>query len=413
MVFIDSEYKLSALLPDVSPRHIVTSHTGFGGNWTRGFFTCDVTDGYKKGTGNKPLQERSPPPSKPAKPSWNSSLEPSSKVTNAAASSLLSRSLTAIRTLANDSPPTAPFFVPHSLTGGTGSGFTSRLLADLKDQHPKRCIYTYSVTPFTNANNFVTDSCGPVWSYNALLALSYIDAYADCSVLRYNADLMREAQAIRGGTPGPSSASVNMTDVNQRIVCDFKSLLHPGFDLDRLRTDVMSPYNKYVSLVSSNPVPARIQSVQEGIEGQAKFCSTNVSRLDVEGRVVRTQGASVICRGYDETMLTEDVKRSVYKILGRGMAWDHGGLVEEGSVPALDETVVNFAPVKGGKRELTVAGLRSDTASFVRNVITRANGLYEVGAYLRYFEELEGDDWKEAFERCWGIVDRVEGGFDL
>jgi len=414
-LFLDSESKLASTLPPLDPRHVVTSHTGFGGNWCRGFFTCSPSE-TTKGTSmadRKGVTVASPPP--PSRPDWNSSNGPTRRAALASPDTLLERSMTSVYDITRSSSSHSPFFVAHSLTGGTGSGFTSRLLTELKDEYPKRSVYTYSLTPFVSdvGDDWrVTDSCGPVWAYNALLALEYLDEFADAVFLRSNADLLNEARAAKA-TKGRTAAStpVTVSDVNTRIAADFKGLLHPGFNLDRVLSDVVVPGDKYASVASSVAVSPRVSSLGEALESQAKFCSANVRRRDAEGRAVTTRAAHVVCRGYGSDALTAENKKAVYKVLNRGYQFDHQG-ISSGS-PPLDEAVMNYTASPQGGKAVTVASLRSDAASYARHVITRANGLYEVGAYLRYFEELGKEDWAEAFERAWGIVERVEEVFDL
>jgi len=117
-------------------------------------------------------------------------------------------------------PASTPFFVTHSLTGGTGSGFTSRMLTTLADEYPNRKIYTYSVTPFVNGEGRVTDSCGPVWCYNALLGLGYLDAFSDACIVKENCMVGEECGKVFG--------RVDMDGINGRIGEDFKSLLWGG-----------------------------------------------------------------------------------------------------------------------------------------------------------------------------------------
>ena len=59
--------------------------------------------------------------------------------------------------------------------------------------------------------------------------------------------------------------------------------------------------------------------------------------------------------------------------------------------------------------------LRSSIASYLRSIITTAQSLYEVGAYVHYYERegVETDDWADAFENAWQIVEVYEDLFDL
>ena len=54
-------------------------------------------------------------------------------------------------------------------------------------------------------------------------------------------------------------------------------------------------------------------------------------------------------------------------------------------------------------------------ASNVRSIITSAQEKFEAAAYVHYYERegVEEDDWKEAFENAWNIVETYENLFNL
>ena len=65
------------------------------------------------------------------------------------------------------------FFMLHSLGGGTGSGFGSKILESLEDTFPK--ITRFACSVFTNDDDDVITS-----PYNALLSASKLIEHADC-----------------------------------------------------------------------------------------------------------------------------------------------------------------------------------------------------------------------------------------
>lgn len=73
----------------------------------------------------------------------------------------------------------------HSLSGGTGSGCTSRLVEELRQQYGwKKSIMSQSVAPFSQGEL-------PLQHYNNLLCLSHLDENVDCICLHQNDDVMK------------------------------------------------------------------------------------------------------------------------------------------------------------------------------------------------------------------------------
>ena len=253
--------------------HTVRSHSGMGGCWGRGFFKCDdlgatrrrakasaskapsdlnnrnhksrigpghprpspnLRNGSSSGNGNGDGSKQTAAPNKAnqssSRPAWNDSFA-SSAPRNASTTSILPAALSVVskhvRKLSTSTVEMSPqsFFLSHSLTGGTGSGVTSRLLQALKDEHPKASIYTYTLSPFVtsppNGPATVTDSTGPLHSYNSLLALVYLQQFTDGVILRSNSDVMRDVKSLSG------ISEVKMFDVNNRIATDLSGLLLP------------------------------------------------------------------------------------------------------------------------------------------------------------------------------------------
>ena len=65
----------------------------------------------------------------------------------------------------------------HSIAGGTGSGFGSLLLEQLRDHFPKKLVTTFSVSPNTEESSDVV-----VQPYNAILTLKRLNEFSDCAV---------------------------------------------------------------------------------------------------------------------------------------------------------------------------------------------------------------------------------------
>ncbi|XP_034934663.1 tubulin beta chain-like [Chelonus insularis] len=65
------------------------------------------------------------------------------------------------------------FQITHSLGGGTGSGLTSKLLANIRDEYTNRIIATYSVFPSSKTSDTVVEP------YNTTLAFQYLTNFVD------------------------------------------------------------------------------------------------------------------------------------------------------------------------------------------------------------------------------------------
>lgn len=65
----------------------------------------------------------------------------------------------------------------HSIAGGTGSGFGSLLLEQLRDHFPKKLVTTFSVSPNTEESSDVV-----VQPYNSILTLKRLNEFSDCAV---------------------------------------------------------------------------------------------------------------------------------------------------------------------------------------------------------------------------------------
>jgi hypothetical protein len=81
---------------------------------------------------------------------------------------------------------------------------------------------SYTIEPFMTTmragggggvTKTITDSTGPLHSFNTLLAMVHLREYCDAVILKGNGDLL--ADAMPSGNP-TSTASATMADVNDR-----------------------------------------------------------------------------------------------------------------------------------------------------------------------------------------------------
>ncbi|GMH75523.1 hypothetical protein TL16_g06788 [Triparma laevis f. inornata] len=61
----------------------------------------------------------------------------------------------------------------------------------------------------------ITDSTGPLHSYNTLLAMVHLREHCDAVILKGNGDLLNDVMPNGGGSGG--GGGVTMADVNDRV----------------------------------------------------------------------------------------------------------------------------------------------------------------------------------------------------
>ncbi|XP_077301484.1 uncharacterized protein LOC143922099, partial [Arctopsyche grandis] len=73
------------------------------------------------------------------------------------------------------------FILMHSVAGGTGSGFGSLMLENLRDNYPKKIITSFSILPTNEESSDVV-----VQPYNTVLSLNYLNRFTDSIVAMDN-----------------------------------------------------------------------------------------------------------------------------------------------------------------------------------------------------------------------------------
>lgn len=89
------------------------------------------------------------------------------------------------------------FFLLHSIAGGTGSGFGSLLLEQMRDEFPKKIIQAYSIFPNNDESSDVV-----VQPYNSMLTLQRLVEHCDSIIVMDNSALGRfTLDSLRIDTP--------------------------------------------------------------------------------------------------------------------------------------------------------------------------------------------------------------------
>ena len=103
----------------------------------------------------------------------------------------------------------------HSIGGGTGSGLGSLLLQELRDAYPRHYLTAAAICPFAAGEL-------PLGQYNATLALSFLQEFADATILFDNTQLLRHltsAVAAQSHSASHSSTSPARLDMRHLDAC--------------------------------------------------------------------------------------------------------------------------------------------------------------------------------------------------
>ena len=90
---------------------------------------------------------------------------------------LIDQALDRIRKLANECKGLQGFIILHSLGGGTGSGFTARLMERLRIDYGKKSIFQFAIFPAPQTSTSITEP------YNTVLSLHHALDNSDCCFL--------------------------------------------------------------------------------------------------------------------------------------------------------------------------------------------------------------------------------------
>lgn len=120
----------------------------------------------------------------------------------------------------------------HSLAGGTGSGFGSRLLENMRDEYATNILYNTVVFPSTSGET-------PLQQYNCLLSLAHLQQYSDAIIYFQNDKVYK---LLSRAATSVEAKMINFDDINDYI----GSMIHNMFKINDLKN-----YNRfYFDLVS-------------------------------------------------------------------------------------------------------------------------------------------------------------------
>jgi len=299
---------------------------------------------------------------------------------------------------------TAPdFLLMHSLGGGSGSGLGSRLLEHVRESYPLHHIASVSVAPRTAGDS-------PMQSLNSVMALSFLQAYADTVLLFSNQEMLEAATK----SAAKSEKSANLSDVNVHIAQCVVGALWPlgpsesqgGTSRIRDLVSTVTPdtclklVESRTAVLSASPLsPATWQNGCRALQHHLPRCDA----LD-NNRPITTQACMLVARGFPATASPSSAVAPLVQALGGPAAWTWpeseaaayvGVRACETTLRGLPQQQSAAAAAgggsgpggRGGSPCLSLVANRSSTVGLLGNTLERARSICNAGAYMHWYEK--------------------------
>jgi tubulin gamma len=294
------------------------------------------------------------------------------------------------------------FFLFHSIAGGTGSGFGSLLLEELRDEFPKKIIQAYSIFPNNEDSSDVV-----VQPYNSTLALHRLIKCCDGIVVMDNYALGRMAlDSLRIQTPAHGYINNLISTV---IAASTSTTRFPGY--------------MYSSQTSINACLVPFESFKFLVPSYTPFACEDVSRI------VRKTTCSDIMRRLllPKTRLAtyeESKTQAVVSMMNILSGIDDPQEVSKSIIRLMDKGQASFVPwmppsfnVALNKRSASrtdlsrVSGLALSNTTGIASLLSKVAGQFDklrrqkafVDIYKRFDVSLEMFD--ESREMLTGVID--------
>ncbi|KAG2445658.1 hypothetical protein HXX76_000267 [Chlamydomonas incerta] len=348
-----------------------------------------------------------------------------------------------IRKEAEEADACPDFLLIHSLAGGSGSGLGSRLLEHLRQEFPLAHLAAASVAPRLAGDT-------PMQSLNAVMALSFLQAYADVVLLFSNQDLMDACQRASVAPLLPvAGGGGGMSDINRLVAHNLTGLVWPLDGADALRG--VGRIRDVVTTVAADPCTKMLETwtvhchPNTAVNGlwadSLRSLSSLLPRADaLRGNApISTAGALLVARGYPAAAVppgdggaTQAALLSAYvKSLGPAgaaptLAPEASLWLRAGPAALLRETrrgapmgapggtsgagggkpppAAATAPGGGGSPSLTTVANRSGVVGLLENTVRRARALVDAGAYVHWYER-HGCSAAAVREAASGLLD--------
>ncbi|KAL9643520.1 hypothetical protein ABK040_010134 [Willaertia magna] len=301
-------------------------------------------------------------------------------------------------------------FVFHSLGGGTGSGFGSRVIEEIRNRYPSMYLFTISIAPFLHGDT-------PLQHYNCLLSLSSVHQFADGVFLFVNDDILRSiTKNIKRANAGHSTLtdiSYSVSDINKYISSCLCGLMLPivGSDNKHSQFDAFSLVRNVCPLKDVNFMELHTSALLT--HNTTKFTSwqyiaedltKHVPIYDLENSNIKTIFCQSIVRGGLQTSHdVETIKRVIQKSAFSPVDWVKGRNEEFSTILSGEEALKSYKI----DCSLTVCANRTGFMELFNRVLTKSYTMLQSNAYLHWYNRygLEKQQFSEAMYNLQSIID--------
>ncbi|KAL8612612.1 hypothetical protein ACOMHN_006598 [Nucella lapillus] len=299
---------------------------------------------------------------------------------------LLQNTLDAVRTEVERCDMFSGIVMTHSLSGGTGSGFGSRLAEALREEYPMSHLLSVTFAPCASGES-------PLQHYNALMCLATLQRNVDGIMLIQNDDILSRVQKRSPDT----SASFN--SLNKVIGHTLAGLFLPT---DTLATsgDVSLGQEPWELLRATCPLPAtkfihttHTAKSHLSWEGLVSQCLHTVPRYSAQGLPFGCLAGVVVARGDVSGTFPAALQRGLGQRIRR--SWS---CVDWNPSPLQSWTAFQNSFGAKDSASVSMAVNSSCVTQYLDTVCQRSKVMLEVGAYLHWYERYNTskEDMEEA-----------------
>ena len=327
----------------------------------------------------------------------------------------------------------------HSLGGGTGSGLGSLLLQEARDLYPRHYLTSAAVCPFAAGEL-------PLGQYNATLALSFLQEFADAIVLLDNTQLLRHltssiaTQSHAASHSSQPPARLDMKHLDAYVARSLAGLTFPTdgamgrrpFDAGDVVSSVCPMPSLKCLALQTAPAGTTINgatastgggSTAGGGRGSTSTSSlgsgagrpppwealvgdlvSRTARYDLYDRPVVSLASQVIGRGVANDPLDDRCRHRLTQMVGGSPCTPFSIEYRHSASPA------TALPSQGALRSLTLVSNRTSAGPQLEQIVLRARLQLLGKAYVHHFAQhgVESDYIAERAELVQYVVDDYE-----
>lgn len=282
----------------------------------------------------------------------------------------------------------------HSLSGGTGSGVSSRLSEMIKDEIPSRPLIACSVAPFETGDT-------PMQNYNTLLTLHKLNEQCDAILMLHNDRLM--AQLSSGKLT--AGKGTNFSDLNALIAENLTGLSLPtnykasnDFCMLEALIEAMN-LNKHKFLLSCS-VNEPFRSWNKAVDKLLNFSEPVNTFYATHGKSEKRynqehhNGYFLVARGSNNLPLSSEV---IHSVNARIREFCRIGI---SASQQFWESPANISKEKSQSISMTLAYRNNNfMRNYLNKILQSANDQFHVKAYVHWYERFGAsiEDFQDSF----------------